>query len=47
MTWRYRVWERVKGAMAKLYKWAVPKPYRARIKKHLSAIKYSFSSGTR
>jgi hypothetical protein len=47
MTWRYRVWERVKGAMARLYKWAVPKPCRARIKKHLSAIKYSFSSGTR
>jgi hypothetical protein len=47
VTWRYRVWSGVKGVMAKLYKWVVPKPYRARVKKHLSALKYSFSSGTR
>lgn len=47
MTWRYRVWGGLRGVMAKLYKWVVPKSYRARVKKHLSAIKYSFSSGTR
>jgi hypothetical protein len=47
VTWRYRVWSGTKGAMARLYKRVVPKPYRARVKKHLSALKYSFSSGTR
>jgi hypothetical protein len=47
VTWRYRVWGGIKGAMAKLYKWALPKPYRARVKKRLSAIRYSFSSDTR
>jgi hypothetical protein len=45
VTWHYRIWSGVKGTVAKLYKRVLPKPYRARVKKHLSAIKYSFSSG--
>ena len=42
---RYRFWAWVTDAMAKQYKRLLPKPYRALVKKHLSSIKYSFSSG--
>lgn len=42
---RYRFWAWVTDTMAKRYKRLLPKPYRALVKKHLSSIKYSFSSG--
>jgi hypothetical protein len=46
LTLRYRVWAWVTNTMAKPYKRLLPKPYRALVKKHISSIKYSFSSGT-
>jgi hypothetical protein len=46
LTLRYRVWAWVTDTMAKCYKRILPKPYRALVKKHLSSIKYSFSSGS-
>jgi hypothetical protein len=41
-TLRYRVWGPARQNMAMLYKYLLPKPYRAVVKKNLASMKYAF-----
>ena len=41
-TLRYRVWGVARQNMARLYKYLLPKPHRAVVKKYLASMKYAF-----
>jgi predicted ATP-grasp superfamily ATP-dependent carboligase len=42
LTLRYRIWAWMRQNIAKLYRYLLPKPYRAVIKKYLRSMKYLF-----